>query len=398
MTTQLHTHTEAAQWLRERVTGSLSADSRSVGAGDGFVAWPGAATDGRRFVLQAMAQGATGCLVEHEGLNAFGLENAAIASYLHLKAATGPIAAAYYNHPSQHLDVLAVTGTNGKTSTAWWLAQALSNMELSEQVPSGLVGTLGMGLVLAGHIPALTPTGMTTPDPVLLHGVLADWITQGVKTCAIEASSIGLQERRLDGMRIRVAIFTNFTQDHLDYHASMDAYWQAKRSLFDWPGLQAAVVNVDDAHGVRLAAALRAKALDVWTVSCKRSGEKSSKNTARLAAHNIRYEADGLQFDVTESREQGGDVHHLQTRQIGQYNVSNLLGVIAALRASRAGLHTVDSRARSHGVFWWRGRPVGGGGLCPYARCAEPGAVGPPTPGATAGRPTVVRFWLRRRP
>ncbi len=328
--TQLHSPVEAAQWLRERVTGSLSADSRSIGVGDGFVAWPGAATDGRRFVPTALAQGATACLVEHEGFTAFGIENGAhqnpaIASYLHLKAATGPIAAAYYKHPSHHIDVLAVTGTNGKTSTAWWLAQALSNSELLEHAPSGLVGTLGMGLVFPGQTPALTPTGMTTPDPVLLQGVLADWVAQGVKTCAIEASSIGLHERRLDGTRIRVAMFTNFTQDHLDYHASMDAYWQAKQSLFEWPGLLAAVVNVDDVHGARLAMSLRGKTLDVWTVSC----EASAPSPARLTARNIRYEAGGLQFEVVEQAE----VQHLQTRLIGQYNVSNLLGVIAALRA-----------------------------------------------------------------
>ncbi len=322
--TTLHAPADAAQWLRTRVTGNLSADSRSIGAGDGFVAWPGAATDGRRFVAQALAQGAAGCLVEHEGLDAFGFDTAQaskIASYPQLKAATGPIASAYYDHPSHQLDVLAVTGTNGKTSTAWWLAQALSNMELLERIPSGLVGTLGMGLVFPGHLPALTPTGMTTPDPVLLQGALADWVNQGVKTCALEASSIGLQEGRLDGTRIRVALFTNFTQDHLDYHGNMDAYWQAKRALFDWPGLQAAVLNVDDAHGARLAATLQGRHLDVWTVSCE--------TPARLLARHIRYEAGGLRFDVLED----GQALSLQTRLIGQYNVSNLLGVIAALRA-----------------------------------------------------------------
>ena len=125
--TTLHNPAEAARWLRSRVHGALHADSRAVGAGDGFIAWPGAATDGRRFVAGALAQGASACLVEHEGSAAFGFEGEAIATYAGLKAATGPIAAAYYDTPSASLDLIAVTGTNGKTSTAWWLAQALSS-------------------------------------------------------------------------------------------------------------------------------------------------------------------------------------------------------------------------------------------------------------------------------
>ena len=111
----LHTPDQAARWLRARVTGALQADSRRVGAGDGFVAWPGAATDGRAHVASALAQGAAACLVEQQGAEAFAFDNASIAGYAGLKAATGPIAAAYYEHPSRQLELLAVTGTNGKT-------------------------------------------------------------------------------------------------------------------------------------------------------------------------------------------------------------------------------------------------------------------------------------------
>ena len=125
MTVQLHTPEQAARWLQERVTGTLSADSRKLADGDGFIAWPGAATDGRKFVSAALAAGARACLVEHEGADAYGFNDERVATYAGLKAATGPIADAYFEAPSRQLQVVAITGTNGKTSTAWWLAQAL---------------------------------------------------------------------------------------------------------------------------------------------------------------------------------------------------------------------------------------------------------------------------------
>jgi UDP-N-acetylmuramoyl-L-alanyl-D-glutamate--2,6-diaminopimelate ligase len=303
---------QAAQWLRSRVTGSLHCDSRKVGAGDGFIAWPGAATDGRQYVSSALAQGAAACLVEREGVEAFGFDSQAVASYAQLKPATGPIAAEYYGHPTDKLDVLAVTGTNGKTSTAWWLAQALSNAGIA----CGVVGTLGVG-----RPPQVEFTGLTTPDPVLLQGRFRNFLDAGVKACAIEASSVGIVERRLDGTRIRIALFTNFTQDHLDYHRTMEEYWDAKAELFRWPGLKAAVVNIDDEKGHALAQSRGGAALDVWSVSCL--------EPARLMAKNIGYGEQGLRFDVCEGEQRVP----LSTSVIGQYNVSNLLGVIAAMRA-----------------------------------------------------------------
>jgi UDP-N-acetylmuramyl-tripeptide synthetase len=311
----LRTPREAADWLRARVAGDVHCDSRKVAAGDGFIAWPGAATDGRRFVAAALQQGAQACLVEHAGSEGFGFDDERVAAYDGLKAATGPIGALFYGEPSQQLDVLAVTGTNGKTSTAWWLAQALANLRPSS-IPCGLVGTLGVG-----RPPHVEHTGLTTPDPVLLQRHLRRFVEQGAKACAIEASSIGIVERRLDGTRIRVAAFTNFTQDHLDYHGSMEAYWQAKAELFRWPGLQAAVLNVDDAKGMDLEEELAGGALDLWTTSCERE--------ARLQAQEIGYGDEGLRFVIAE----GSERHQLQTQLIGQYNVANLLGVIGMMRA-----------------------------------------------------------------
>ncbi len=310
---------DAVAWLRERVTGTLQTDSRQIRPGDGFIAWPGAATDGRAHIGDALSRGAVACLVEHEGVEAFALQGLPVAALHGLKAATGLIAADWFDQPTQRLDVLAVTGTNGKTSTSWWLAEALnvlSKHELTAQGGCALVGTLGMGMP-----PALTSTGMTTPDPVRLQRAFQQFADAGRTACAIEASSIGLAEHRMAGTRIRVALFTNFTQDHLDYHPGMAAYWQAKSVLFDWPGLQAAVVNIDDARGAELHATLADRLLDLWSVSIT--------GPARLAARDISMGEGGLRFTVAE----GVHTHVLQTRVIGHYNVSNLLGVLAGLRA-----------------------------------------------------------------
>ena len=312
---QLHSPGEAAQWLRARVTGTLHCDSRDIAAGDGFIAWPGASTDGRAHVHAAIDQGAAACLVERDGVEAFGFDAPSIACYSQLKIATGPIAAAWFGHPSRSLDVLAVTGTNGKTSTTWWLAQALSNLQ-PQAIPCAVIGTLG-----TGRPPQVDFTGLTTPDPVLLQRQFRRFLDDGLKACAIEASSVGIVERRLDGTQVRVAVFTNFTQDHLDYHGTMEAYWEAKAELFGWPGLRAAVVNIDDEKGGALSASLQGRKLDLWTVSCR--------GPARISAEELDYAAAGLRFVVREGEQRFA----LATQLIGQYNVSNLLGVIAAMRA-----------------------------------------------------------------
>ena len=327
---RLDTPAQAADWLGAHVTGKLAVDSRQIVAGDGFIAWPGFATDGRGFVATAGIKGATACLVEHEGLaqglasNAWDFSGdttsaARIASYDGLKAASGPIAAHYYGEPSARLDVLAVTGTNGKTSTAWWLAEALSRLAPAPR-RCAVVGTLGIGTP-----PDLVYTGLTTPDPVLLQKTFRDLVDGGYDACAIEASSIGIAERRLDGTRIRVAIFTNFTQDHLDYHGSMEAYWQAKAELFRWPGLAAAVINADDAQGPALLDTI-SNGIQVWTFGVVAD--------ARLMARNVKHLDGGLEFDVEEVLAGGRvETHALSTNLIGDYNVCNLLGVIGALRA-----------------------------------------------------------------
>ena len=329
---QLHEPAEAAQWLRERVSGALCSDSRRVGPGDAFLAWPGAQGDGRDHVARAMAQGAQACIVEHGGAQAWDFAQQPwaqqVASMEQLKARAGPIASDFLGAPSSKLALLAVTGTNGKTSSSWWLAQALSQLCLAAPIPCGLIGTLGVGRVPDGSAApgdtgsgALQATGLTTPDALALQQCLRRFVDQELRACAIEASSIGLAEHRLDGSRIHTAVLTNLTQDHLDYHGSMAAYWQAKAALFSWPELRSAVLNVDDAHGAGLAASLDGSALDLWTISALRP--------ARLRASAIEHAAQGLSFELHE----GAQGARLQTRLIGGYNVSNLLGVIATMRS-----------------------------------------------------------------
>ncbi len=319
--TQLKSAEAAARWLSSWVTGTLCTDSRQVQPGDAFIAWPGYANDGRRFVAQALAAGAATCLVESEGIEAFGLDDARVAALPGLKAATGGIAHAYFGQPSAALQVVASTGTNGKTSTAWWTAQALTLLGRR----CGVMGTLGVG-----EPGAVQYNGLTTPDPVTLHAAMRRFVDQGYAACALEASSIGIVEHRLDAAKIAVALFTNFTRDHLDYHGSMAAYWAAKRALFAWPGLQAAVINVDDEQGAALAAELAGP--DVWTVS-------TTSAAARLRADEVRYLDGGLAFELHEA---GASVP-VRSTLIGDYNVHNLLVVLGGLRA--LGLPLADAAA-----------------------------------------------------
>lgn len=310
--TRLKSPQAAARWLSSWVRGTLRTDSRLVQPGDAFIAWPGYANDGRRFVAAALEAGATTCLVEADGVEAFGFEDARIAVLPGLKAATGAIAHEFFGQPGHRLEVVATTGTNGKTSTAWWTAQALTALGRR----SGVIGTLGVG-----EPGAVDFTGLTTPDPVTLHAAFKRFADAGFAACALEASSIGLDEHRLDAAPIHVALFTNLTRDHLDYHGSMEAYWAAKRQLFSWPGLRSAVLNVDDPHGAQLAAELTGCALDVWTVGLEAD--------ARLGARAVGYIDGGLAFELHE----GADVVPVRSRLIGAYNVSNLLVVLGGLRA-----------------------------------------------------------------
>ena len=318
---QLGSVPAALSWLVRRGARGLVTDSRRLEPGDAFIAWPGLVHDGRQHVKPALTAGAAACVIEADGAEVMGFDDLRIAAMDGLKANAGPLASAFLGAPSERLSVIAITGTNGKTSTAWWTAQALSALGRR----CGMVGTLGMGAVPGPEgAAALVPTGLTTPDPVTLQRAFKRFADEGFAACAIEASSIGLVEERLSGTHIDVAVFTNFSQDHLDFHGSMDAYWQAKAGLFDWPGLRAAVLNVDDAHGLLLQERLTDTALDLWAYAA------TTETPARLRARDIRYLGDGLAFELVEA---GAPPVSLRSGLLGSYNVSNLLAVVATLRA-----------------------------------------------------------------
>jgi len=381
----------AAQWLREGLaaTAQLATDHRRVRPGDGFLAWPGARTDARQHLAAALAAGAARCLVQADGQAERQpqgqTESAApipmaddtrVAALPALKARAGEVAAGFFGHPSRRLRVLACTGTNGKTSSSWWTAQALR----AAGVRCAVVGTLGVGeLAGAGadadadadtntahSLAALQSTGLTTPDAVQLQAALAGFVARGVQACAIEASSIGIVEHRLAGLHIEVALFTNLTQDHLDYHGSMAAYGAAKAQLFRWPGLRAAVINADDAFGASLAAELAqaqqaAGAPELWTLSLHEG------SAARLRAHARHHTPDGLTFDVSEGWPSETARHSLRAGVVGEFNAANVLGVLGCLRAY--GLPLADAVAALGAIAPVPGR---------LQRVAAPAAVGGP--------------------
>ncbi len=336
---------EAALWLRRRGVRRLHTDSRKVSAGDAFLAWPGARQDGRQHLEDALQRGAAACLIEANGFQQ-GLTTVtpACALYAGLKADCGPIAAAYYDHPSKHIEVMAATGTNGKTSCVWWLAQALVHLDQR----CAMVGTLGLGeLVLtqggAVHLNGMS-TGLTTPEAVLLQGALRDLFQAGVRSCAIEASSIGLVEGRLDGTRIRIALFTNFTQDHLDYHGDMDAYWQAKQRLFDWPDLEVAVIGVDDPQGQKLVRHLSQHRPTVRVITYGLDPQ------ADVRAEHVRWQSSTqVSGDWYQSLDivAWGERLEMTIPWVGEHNVRNLLAVIAMLRALGHGLEPAGAACQS---------------------------------------------------
>jgi UDP-N-acetylmuramoyl-L-alanyl-D-glutamate--2,6-diaminopimelate ligase len=347
---------DLAVWLRERVSGVLHSDSRKVGAHDAFVAWPGGVHDARQFVDAALGDGAAAVVVEDQGLAAWGPWDGRVASLPQLKRRAGELASGFYGHPTQAMDVVAVTGTNGKTSTAWWLAQLLGALKR----PCAVVGTLGLGTPqhTSGHWD-WTPTGLTTPDPVLLHSQCAQWLRSGIKTCVMEASSIGLVEGRLNAAHIRVAVFTNFTQDHLDFHGDMAAYWAAKSSLFAWPSLSGAVINVDDPKGLELVAAWPHGADSLWSVGTHDQPGKAP----RLQALAIEHDGNGQRFTLIERDAEGQTVGQwsVQCPLVGRYNVSNLLCVWGAARA--LGVTMEEAMAATAGLTPVPGRlqPVSSG-------------------------------------
>lgn len=312
-------------WLRASAPAAqLSSDSRSIAAGDVFLAYPGDTTDGRRYIAHAVAAGARAVVYEADGFawdDALAVPHRAVPA---LKQVAGPLAAAYYGRPDEQMFTVAVTGTNGKTSCTQWLGKALARLGM----PTAVIGTLGVGLYRGSAHGGFSTTGYTTPDAVLLQRGLAQLRDAGAQALAIEASSIGLDQGRLNGMHFDVALFTNFTRDHLDYHGSMESYETAKRMLFDWPGLRHAVVNLDDDMGMRLVRHLQ-QTRPALPVTGYTTAGKTVPGIAILCAADIRTSQGGTQFRLDAA---GGSLP-VKTKLVGGFNVSNVLGILGVLLA-----------------------------------------------------------------
>jgi len=275
MNTSLH------QWAIEQLAAlkipvtRLVTDSRSVQRGDTFVAYPGEKSDGREFIAPAIAQGANAVIYEkilsgHPGEaqhfvwnDAWQVPNLAVADLRHR---AGWLADAVYGAPSEKLWVVGITGTNGKTSTSHWIAHALSEAGTR----CAVIGTLGNGFA-----DALQASANTTPDAISVHGLLADYLRDGAQAVAMEVSSHALSQGRVNAVRFDVAMLTNLSRDHLDYHGDMQSYAAAKRKLFDWQQLGFVVLNLDDAYGAELAEQLR----DADAPSPQSSGGTASHST-----------------------------------------------------------------------------------------------------------------------
>ncbi len=317
---------DTVSWLRATAPlAQLTLDSRRVQRGDVFLACPSETGDGRAYIALAIEAGAAAVLFDDADGFAWQPEwNVPRLPVPHLARVAGAIARQWYREPDAGLFSVAVTGTNGKTSCTQWLGQALSR----EQLPTAVIGTLGVGLFRRGSSSPFAPTGYTTPDPVQLFRHLAEQKAQGALALAIEASSIGLVQGRMDQLHVDCAVLTNFTRDHLDFHGTMEAYEAAKALLFDWPGLKHAVLNLDDPFGLRLIERLRKNHPAVQLIGYSVEGAAADGVTV-LQATEIRIGQQGTSFQLSSPWGDGP----VRTRLIGDFNVSNALAIAAVLFA-----------------------------------------------------------------
>jgi UDP-N-acetylmuramoyl-L-alanyl-D-glutamate--2,6-diaminopimelate ligase len=296
----------------------VTLDSRAATPGALFLACRGRTHHGLEFAAQAVARGARSVLYEPHAARhsvpplASGIFIAAVPE---LTERAGLIADRFFGAPSQQLTVAGITGTNGKTTCTWLLAQALQLC----QRPAAYIGTLGAGIP-----PRVTPTHHTTSDAVTVHRQLAALRAAGAACVSMEVSSHALDQARVNGVRFHTAAFTNLTRDHLDYHGTMEAYGAAKARLFSWPGLSTRVINVDDPFGMQLAARG-----GVELIVTARASAALPPGARFVRARQVRPETAGLRIDVHSS---WGDLE-LPVRLVGEFNVDNALTVLAVLLA-----------------------------------------------------------------
>ncbi|MDA8127910.1 MAG: UDP-N-acetylmuramoyl-L-alanyl-D-glutamate--2,6-diaminopimelate ligase [Betaproteobacteria bacterium] len=314
---------ESVPHILERLgiaVGELVSDSRKAVPGTVFAAYPGEARDGRDFIAQAVAQRVDGVLWEADHFQwdpALAIPNAAVVG---LKARVGEIAAHVYGEPSRALHMIGITGTNGKTSVAHWVAQSLSRLGRK----TAIIGTVGNGFPAVGDTrDALTPALNTTPDAIELQRRLAHYRQQGATACAMEVSSHGLVQDRVNGTRFSVAVLTNLSRDHLDYHGSMESYADAKARLFGWPELEWAVLNVDDAFGQRL---------EREVLPARVAGYGFHRGA--VVAETLRLSQAGLHLQLRTDWGQA----ECDAPLLGRFNAANVLAVLTTLLVSDVSL------------------------------------------------------------
>ena len=295
----------------------LHADSRAVCEGDVFVAVPGLGGDGRDFITAAIKQGAGAVLMRVDATTGWEATefSVPVLGLTDLNERLGELADLWYDKPSAHMKIMAVTGTNGKTSCVQWLTDALQSAGYS----AGALGTLGVRFpdrsVRAG--------ALTTPDVISIHRSLAALREAGAQFVSLEASSIGLEQGRLAGVRIFAAGFTNLSRDHLDYHHTMQAYAAAKARLFVWPGLQVGVFNADDAWSAQLALGATCP---IMTYGLE---QQAASGSVALRAELLDDSLSTGQWMLHAKNEQAA----VQTNVYGRHNISNLLCVAGLLKA-----------------------------------------------------------------
>ena len=304
------------QRMAWQLTG-ITVDSRQVKPGMAFAAYPGAARDGRNYIAAAIAAGATAILWETENYiwptEWQSVPNLPVSG---LKTQLGEIAAHIYGYPSRALWTIGVTGTNGKTSCTQWIAQILTQLSRKAAV----IGTLGNGFP-----PDLDYVGNTTPDAALLQQSLRSYRDAGAAAAVIEVTSHGLDQGRVNGVEFDVAVLTNLTRDHLDYHGTMENYAAAKARLFDWPNLRHAVLNLDDEFGLKLAA--RALPLAVQQVGYGFSAGEVRGSELQLLPDGL-----AMRVDTAWGRAE------LRSALLGRFNAHNLLATLATLLVSGVAL------------------------------------------------------------
>ncbi len=304
----------------------IELDSRKIKTGDLFIAVSGSNSHGLDFLNQALINGATAIVYDPQGADDVVIQQVLAAcpvpacSINDLNFKVGEIAARFYQHPSQQLRVIGITGTNGKTSCSHYIAQALSDNN-----SSAVIGTLGWGI--PGH---LQPTLNTTPDAINLQSCLASILAAGGKTVAMEVSSHGLVQGRTKGVYMVGALYTNISQDHLDYHGSMEAYFAAKLNLLQTADLQFVVVNLDDSYAQVIIA--KAQEIAVRVIGFSRQTEFSGcrwDGVERVIGQDIKQQLSGISLQVSFQAQSA----ELKASLLGDFNVDNLLASLAVIIA-----------------------------------------------------------------